>query len=123
MLEKIQVLYHSCIKLSFEKIIYVDPFGLKENYNDADIILITHSHFDHFSEEDINKVKNENTIILAPKDLEVKLHEMNIKNENIVIVEPYNTYKILNIEIKTIPAYNVNKKFHPKENNWVRILI
>ncbi len=121
MLENIEVLYHSCIKFNYDKKIYVDPFGIKYNYNDADIILITHSHFDHFSKEDIEKVKKENTIILAPKDLYNKLLELNSKIENIVIVEPNNEYEILEIKIKTVPAYNINKTFHPKENNWVRL--
>ena len=109
MLENIEVLYHSCIKFNYDKKIYVDPFGIKYNYNDADIILITHSHFDHFSKEDIEKVKKENTIILVPKDLYNKLLELNYE------------YEILEIKIKTVPAYNINKTFHPKENNWVRL--
>ena len=87
MLENIEVLYHSCIKFNCEKTIYIDPYGLKTNYNDADIILITHSHFDHFSEEDIKKVKKKETIIIAPTDLYDKLLALNFKNENIIIVE------------------------------------
>ena len=53
MLENIEVLYHSSIRISKEKIIYIDPFKINKNYNDADLIFITHSHNDHFSEEDI----------------------------------------------------------------------
>ena len=56
MLENIQVLTHSSIKISKNKIIYVDPFNIEKNYNDADIIFITHSHYDHYSEKDIEKV-------------------------------------------------------------------
>ena len=69
MLENIEVLCHNCIKFSGEKIIYTDPFQLKNNYYDADMILITHSHYDHFSEEDIKKVKKENTLICITEDL------------------------------------------------------
>ena len=123
MLENIEVLYHSCIKFNFENTIYVDPFGIKKDYNDADIILITHSHFDHFSDEDIRKVKNDNTLILAPEEVYDKLLNMNFKKENITIVEPNKNYCIKDIEIQTVPAYNINKKFHPKENNWVGYLI
>ena len=123
MLENVEVLYHSCIKFNCEKTIYIDPYGLKTNYNDADIILITHSHFDHFSEEDIQKVKKKETIIIAPTDLYDKLLALNFKNENITIVEPNNTYKVEGITIKTIPSYNTNKNFHPKENKWVGYLI
>ena len=55
MLENIQVLYHSSIKINREKVIYIDPFKIDNEYHDADIIFITHSHFDHYSEEDIDK--------------------------------------------------------------------
>ncbi len=63
MIENIEVLCHSSIKFCKEKIIYFDPFKIKEEYKDADIIFITHSHYDHFSEEDIDKVRKENTVI------------------------------------------------------------
>ena len=48
MLENIEVLNHNCIRFKKEKIIYTDPFQLNSQYQDADIILITHSHYDHF---------------------------------------------------------------------------
>ena len=51
----LEVLCHSSIRISGEKIIYFDPFKIEKNYNDADYIFCTHSHYDHFSEEDIRK--------------------------------------------------------------------
>ena len=59
MIENIEVLYHSSIRISKNKVIYIDPFKIDKNYNDADIVFITHDHFDHYSEEDIDKVINE----------------------------------------------------------------
>jgi len=123
MIENIEVLNHNCIKFNKGIIIYTDPFQLKNNYNDADIILITHSHYDHFSEEDINRVKKESTIICITADLYEKTLELGFNKENIVVVKPNNKYKIIDIEVKTIPSYNTNKKFHPKENDWVGYLI
>ena len=123
MIENIEVLCHSSIKFSKEKIIYFDPFKIKEEYKDADIIFITHSHYDHFSEEDIEKVRKENTVILITNDLYEKTLNLGFKKENIIIVEPNKEYKIDNIEIKTIPAYNINKKFHLKQNDWVGYII
>lgn len=123
MLENIEVLCHNCIKFNGKKIIYTDPFQLKNNYYDADMILITHSHYDHFSEEDIKKVKKENTLICITEDLYDKTLQLGFQKENIVIVKPNNTYKILGIEIKTLPSYNINKKFHLKENSWVGYLL
>ena len=53
MLDNIEVLCHSSIRISKNKVIYIDPFKIDKNYNDADIIFITHDHYDHYSEEDI----------------------------------------------------------------------
>ena len=120
----IKVLCHSSIKIETQgKVIYSDPFRIEEVKNDADIIVITHSHYDHFSEEDILKVKNEETKILVTNDLLERTLELGFKKENITVVMPNNSYKKLNIEIDTIPAYNTNKKFHPQENMWVGYLL
>ena len=69
MIENIEVLYHSSIRISKNKIIYIYLFKIDKNYNDADIVFITHDHFDHYSEEDIDKVINE----LQPK-IAVPIH-------------------------------------------------
>lgn len=116
---KIQVLCHSSIKITSGKIIYSDPFKIKEEMHDADLIIITHSHYDHFSEEDIKKVKKENTKICITNDLLDRTKQLGFDEENIIIVEPNKHYEILGIKLDTISAYNINKKFHPKGNNWV----
>ena len=108
MLENIEVLCHSCIKFQLEKTIYTDPFNLSKNYNDADIILITHAHYDHFSEEDIRKVKKENTIICITEDLYERAIELGFNKENIVKVQPNNTYQILGIEENAWVGYLLN---------------
>ena len=122
MLEGIELLCHSALKINKNNvIIYVDPFHIKERYNDADFILITHSHYDHFSEEDIQKVRNKNTTILITEDLISKVNSNDYKN--IVKVEPFQIYEFKDIKIETIPAYNINKQFHPRENNWVGYIL
>ena len=123
MLENIEVLCHSCIKFNKEEVIYFDPFKIEKNYNDADVIFITHDHYDHYSEEDIDKVIKERTIIVAPEDMLTKLLKKGFERENIVLVELNEKYRVRGIEFKTIPAYNVNKQFHPKANEWVGYLI
>ena len=123
MLEHIEVLCHSSIKINKELIIYFDPYKIDNEYHDADIIFITHSHYDHFSEEDIKKVRKDSTIIIAPKDSLEKIIFLNFKEENIILVMPNESYQAKNIIFNTIPAYNINKNFHPKSNNWVGYII
>lgn len=123
MLENIEVLCHSSIKINKEKVIYIDPFKIDKNYNDADIIFITHDHYDHYSEEDIDKVKKNDTVIIAPEELLTKLLRKGFRQDYIVTVEPNEKYMVQEIKFETIPAYNTNKSFHPKENDWVGYII
>lgn len=123
MLENIEVLCHSSIKINKEKIIYIDSFKINENFNDADIVFITHSHYDHYSKEDINKITKNDTKIIAPKETIEKLLQEGYKQENIIAVEPNKKYKVEGIKFETISAYNIDKQFHPKENEWVGYII
>ena len=123
MLEGIQVLCHSSIKIKREKVIYIDPFRIQEEYHDAYIILITHDHYDHYSEEDIDKIKKENTIIVVPEQLLEKVIKLGFEKDTIMIVKPNEKYKVEGMQIETIPAYNVNKPFHPKQNGWVGYIL
>lgn len=123
MLEDIEVLFHSSIKINKGKKIYIDPFKIEEEYNDADIVFITHDHYDHYSEEDIDNVINKDTTIVVPEELLTKLLKKGISRDSIITVEPNENYIVQGIKFETVPAYNVNKKFHPKENNWVGYII
>lgn len=123
MLENIEVLYHSSIRINKEKTIYIDPFKIDRNYNDADIVFITHDHYDHYSEEDIDKVINENTTIIISEELLTKLLRKGINKNAIITVEPNKNYMVQGIKFETISAYNTNKTFHPKENGWVGYII
>lgn len=123
MLENVEVLYHSSIKIKDNKIIYIDPFKIDKDYNDADIVFITHDHFDHYSEEDIDKVINENTTIIIPEELLTKILRKGINKNAVITVESNKEYMVQGIKFETIPAYNTNKTIHPKENDWVGYII
>lgn len=124
MLEGIEVLYHSSIRMEKDgHVVYFDPYGIKEETKDADIIFCTHSHYDHFSEEDVLKIKNDNTIIVATVDLEEKIKKLGFSDEQKLLVLPNKKYSIADIMVETIPAYNVNKEFHKKEYDWVGYVI
>ena len=122
MLENIQVLYHSSIKINKEKVICIDPFKIEDDCYDADIIFITHSHYDHYSEEDIKKIIKENTKIVVTNDLQETASKLT-NEENVISVQPNEKYCVEGIIFETIPAYNLNKQFHPKQNNWVGYVI
>ena len=123
MLENIEVLYHTSIKINKGVTIYFDPFKIDREYHDADIIFITHSHYDHYSEEDILKVRKESTHVVAPVDLLDNLLTLGFTKESITIVKPNENYNVNGLTFKTVPAYNTNKNFHPKSNNWVGYLL
>lgn len=124
MLENITCLGHSSIKIiNNDQIIYIDPYKINNYYADADIIFITHNHYDHYSKEDIIKIKQDSTKIIITKDLLQETLDLGFIESNIITVEPSKTYKVENLMFQTIPAYNVNKIFHPKENNWVGYII
>ncbi len=123
MLKNIQWLGHSTIKILSDKIIYIDPFNIKENFNDADIIFITHNHYDHFSKEDIKKCVSLNTKIVITEDLYDEVLQFGFNDNKILPILPNNNYKIDGITFSTVPAYNIDKQFHPKENNWVGYIL
>lgn len=118
----IEINCQSSIKISEDKIIYFDPIK-QDQLHDADYIFITHPHWDHFSKEDILKVKKDTTKIIGPKDIEKECLNFGFSKDNIVILKPNQNILIDNIVINTFPSYNINKKFHPRENEWLGYLV
>ena len=112
MIDNIKWLGHATFKVIGEKVIYTDPFQISKP-DKADIILITHEHYDHFSPEDIKKILGSDTILVLPKDCAGTI------NAKEIVVKPGDKINIEGIEIETVPAYNTNKNFHPKEKEWL----
>jgi L-ascorbate metabolism protein UlaG (beta-lactamase superfamily) len=112
MLDNIHWLGHDTFKIVGEKVIYTDPFKIKKN-DTADIILITHEHYDHCSPEDIKKVQGAGTVIVATPDCAGKL------TGNVKTVKPGDKLTVEGIEIEAVPSYNTNKQFHTRDKNWV----
>lgn len=121
MLKNVKVLYHASIVLYDN--IYIDPYKIENETHNAKYLFITHSHYDHFSIEDIEKVRNEDTIFFVTPDCKEKLLEIGVDEKRIVTVAPDEMYRFNKIEVQVIQAYNVNKEYHKKEYGWVGYLI
>ncbi len=110
---------HASLMLKIDgKNIFIDPWKLKKVKEKADIILITHSHFDHFSEDDIKKILKPDTFLYSSEDV---VNKVSVKNKK--IIKPFEEVSSGSIIIKGFPAYNTNKNFHPKSNNWLGFII
>lgn len=125
MLENIHVNWQSsiCIETS-RAVIYLDPWQFTEEIHDADIICISHSHHDHFSPEDIEKIAKEDTILIAPESTEEEIAgKTGISRDNILFIRPGEQIHFGDLTITGIPAYNVGKVFHKKEYGWLGFLV
>ena len=103
------------------RVIYVDPFRIKEGVK-ADAILITHPHYDHCSIEDLQKISTSRTVIIAPPDCQSKF-QGKLDFRDCRILAPGKSIMMGNIGIEAVPAYNTDKEFHPKDNDWVGYII
>lgn len=109
---------HATIQLSGEKIVYIDPYEMGQgSYEPADIVLITHDHYDHCSLSDIAKVSKASTVIIAPKNCKGKL------KGNVRIIAAGEMLTEQGVQIEAVSAYNVGKTFHPKSAGGVGYII
>lgn len=116
MLENIKWLGHAGFKIKGEKTVYIDPFKINDT-EPADIIIITHEHFDHLSPEDIKKIQAGKTAIVTTPDCYSKV------SGNIKTISPGQSIVVDGIRIDAVPAYNTNKNFHPKGNGWIGVIV
>lgn len=119
--ESVEVLYHSSVRITGEKTVYIDPFGVGRDYRDADLILITHDHFDHFSLEDIERVRKKDTVIVTPASAAKKAGELGF--DTVLTAAPGDSFTAAGLSVLAVAAYNTNKPNHPKSNNWVGYVV
>ncbi len=113
----------SSIKITGSKIIYFDPLELEEAPKDADIIFVTHEHYDHFSPEDIRKVMKDDTKVIVPASMLETVKEKCPEVKSLYGILPGQNSECEGVKYQGIPAYNIGKAFHPKEKNWVGYLV
>lgn len=116
-LSKIKWLGHDGFEISSDDIrLVVDPYQIEDG-EPADIILITHPHFDHCSVDDIEKIRKPDTVFVTEAESARKL------TGDVRVVKPGDRLTVMGIDIEAVPAYNTNKDFHPKKNKWLGFII
>jgi L-ascorbate metabolism protein UlaG (beta-lactamase superfamily) len=109
LLKKIHWLGHDGFRIDASKVIYLDPYQMTSTAP-ADIILLSHDHFDHCSPADIQKIRVKGAVIITDKASAGKL------TGDVRIVKPGDRLTVQGVEIEIVPAYNTNKQFHPKSD-------
>ena len=123
MIDAITVNAQSSIRIAADKIVYFDPFKITDAKNDADVIFITHEHFDHFSPEDIGKVASEKTVFAVPASMVQTVAGSGISKDKIIPLDPGDKKEVCGIPVEAVPSYNLSKKFHTKSSGWLGYIV
>jgi len=113
---KIAWLGHDGFRIDAGKTVYFDPYQIEEGPV-ADLILISHDHFDHCSPEDVAKIQGPETVIVTEKDSAKKL------KGDVRVLKPGDTVDLGDVKIEAVPSYNTDKDFHPKKNGWLGFIM
>ena len=116
MLDKMTWLGHDVFRIDGSKTVYIDPYNIEPGAK-ADLVLVTHDHFDHCSPDDVEKIQQPETVIVTEKDAAQKL------TGNVKTLQPGDSLTIDDVKIEAVPAYNTNKDFHPKANDWLGFVL
>jgi L-ascorbate metabolism protein UlaG (beta-lactamase superfamily) len=114
MIEGIEWLGHDSFRFTGSRTVYIDPWKLGPGQPKADVILVTHDHFDHFSKEDIAALNGPSTVVVGPRSVTGGLSGQTIS------VQPGDTIDANGVTVTAVPAYNTSKfrepgkVFHPK---------
>jgi L-ascorbate metabolism protein UlaG (beta-lactamase superfamily) len=115
--DKVKWLGHASFRIEGSSAtVYIDPWKLKKPVP-ADVICITHSHFDHLSEEDVYKIKKASTVIIGPADCKAGF------GSAFKEISPGGSVTVGEITVEAVPAYNTDKEFHAKGSNWVGYVV
>lgn len=116
MIDRITWLGHASFRIDGPKTVYIDPWKIRGGVS-ADLILITHSHYDHLSAEDVAKIQTPRTVLVATADSAKQLQG------DVRVVKPGDRLTLDGVSIEVVSAYNTNKQFHPRTNNWVGYIV
>lgn len=114
MINNLHWLGHDSFRLDAAKVIYFDPFKLPDNSPAADIILITHEHYDHYSPQDLKIISRKHTIIITNQAVSQQLKGEQVDYKEIRVLKPQEVTEVGGVKITAVPSYNTNKQYHPK---------
>jgi L-ascorbate metabolism protein UlaG (beta-lactamase superfamily) len=123
MIENLHWLGHASFRVDGSKVIYFDPWKLSKDPKKADIILITHEHFDHYSLEDIKEVSSQNTVIVGPEEITRPLSLSRPVCKEIKTVSWGENIEVSGIKISAVASHNTNKQFHPKASGKLGYIV
>lgn len=121
MLEKVDWLGHASFRITTQFVIYVDPWKVRDE-DKADLILITHSHDDHCSPDDVKKVMYDKTIIITVPDAKEKLKKAGV-GCRIELISPGKKIHHKGVDVEAVPAYNIHESYHTKDNGWIGFIV
>ena len=93
-----------------------DPYQVADP-KAADLILVTHPHYDHCSPADIDKVRHSKSVIVTEAESAGKLRG------DVRVMTPGDRIQVGPIAVEAVPAYNLGKKFHPRAKNWLGFIV
>jgi len=107
----------SAFRLDGPPVVYVDPFRLPDGVPKADLILITHDHFDHCSPKDVARLRGPKTVVVGPAEVAAKLPAP------VVVIAPGESRTVQGVVVKAVRAYNTDKPYHPKGDGKVGFVV
>jgi L-ascorbate metabolism protein UlaG (beta-lactamase superfamily) len=124
---KISWLGHDSFRITNGKTVIIDPFKIRPIADKADILLISHEHFDHLSLDDVKKVSSDKTIIVTIPACKKEVSSLKVRE--VKVVKPGDKVVLGDVTLEAVPAYNLNKfrepgkPFHPKEDGKVGFIV
>lgn len=112
----VQWLHHAGFRITENIVVYIDPWKIDDQPHDADIILVSHSHYDHYSPADIARINRPDTRLIGSADV-ISQHGSGSP------IQPDQTITLDELEVTGVASYNPEKQFHPRGNQWVGFVL